>query len=45
MARPARRGKSALSDVLSTAANVVTLPFRVLGRLFGGRGRRTQRAH
>lgn len=44
MARPARRGRSALDAVLGTATNVVTLPFRVLGRLFGGRSRRTRPA-
>jgi hypothetical protein len=43
MARPARRGRSALGAVIDTAVNVVTLPFRVLGRLFGGR-RRTHTA-
>lgn len=40
MPRPARRGKSAVSAVLDTVINVITLPFRVLGRLFGGTGRR-----
>ncbi|WP_269844664.1 LPFR motif small protein [Actinophytocola xanthii] len=44
MARPARRGKSALGAIADTAANVVTLPFRVIGRLFGGSRRKT-RAH
>ncbi|WP_260191712.1 LPFR motif small protein [Actinophytocola gossypii] len=37
MTRPARRGKSALSAVIGTVVNVVTLPFRVIGRLFGRR--------
>lgn len=43
MTRPARRGRSAVGAVLDTAVNVITLPFRVLGRLFGGH-RRTGRA-
>jgi hypothetical protein len=42
MARPARRGRSALGAVLDTLVNVLTLPFRVLGRLF--RPRRTHPA-
>jgi len=45
MPRPARRGQSALSAVLGTIVNVLTLPFRVIGRLFGGHGRRPTRAH
>lgn len=43
MARPARRGKSAVGAILSTIVNVLTLPFRVLGKLFGRR-RGTRRA-
>jgi hypothetical protein len=43
MARPARRGRGALGAVLDTVMNVLTLPFRVLGKLFGGR-RRTHTA-
>jgi hypothetical protein len=43
MARPVRRGRSALGAALDTVVNVITLPFRVLGRLFGGRSR-TRRA-
>lgn len=39
MASPTRRGKSAVGAVLDTVVNVITLPFRVLGRLFGGRRR------
>lgn len=36
MPGPVRRGESALSAVLGTIVSVITLPFRVLGRLFGG---------
>ena len=39
MPRPVRRGRSAIGAVLDTVVNVITLPFRVLGRLFGGRTR------
>jgi hypothetical protein len=37
----ARRTNGALGDIISTIVNVVTLPFRVLGRLLsGGRKRK-----
>ncbi|MGQ0718830.1 MAG: LPFR motif small protein [Pseudonocardiales bacterium] len=39
MPGPARRGGGALSAIGSTIVNVITLPFRVLGRLFGGNRR------
>ncbi|MFC9975310.1 LPFR motif small protein [Spirillospora sp. NPDC127200] len=35
-----RRISSALNAIISTLVNVITLPFRVLGRLVGGGGRR-----
>lgn len=37
MSEPARRGKGALNAVIGTVVSVITLPFRVLGRLFGRR--------
>jgi hypothetical protein len=43
MVRPARRTSNAAGSVMSTVMSVVTLPFRVLGQLFGGRRRRTAR--
>ncbi len=43
MVRPARRTRGAAGSVMSTVKSVVTLPFRVLGQLFGGRRRHTAR--
>lgn len=40
MPGPARRGKSAVGAILDTIVNVITLPFRLLAKLFGGGGRR-----
>jgi hypothetical protein len=44
MPRPARRGRGALGAILGTVVDVLTLPFRVIGKLFGGRSRRTHPA-
>lgn len=43
MVRPARRGSKAAGSVMSTVMSVITLPFRVIGQLFGGRRRTTSR--
>lgn len=40
MARPVSRGKGALNTIIGTVVDVVTLPFRVIGRLFGRPGPR-----
>lgn len=40
MTGPARRGRGAAGSIVGTIMSVITLPFRVLGQLFGGRGRR-----
>lgn len=40
MTRPAQRGKGAGNSILGTIMSVLTLPFRVLGQLFGGGRRR-----
>jgi hypothetical protein len=45
MARPARRGRNAAGSIAGTVKSVLTLPFRVLGHLFGGRRRRTTRTY
>jgi hypothetical protein len=37
MARPVRRGRNATGSILSTVKSVLTLPFRVIGQLFGRR--------
>lgn len=39
MSQPAKRGKGAVQTVLDTIVNVITLPFRLLGQLFGRRRR------
>lgn len=40
MPGPVRRTSSGLSAILDTIIEVITLPFRLLKRLFGGAGRR-----
>lgn len=42
MSQPGRRGRGAVGAIISTVISVVTLPFRVLGQLFG-RSRRRRR--
>jgi len=39
MSEPGRRGKGAVRSILDTIVNVITLPFRLLGQLFGRRRR------
>jgi len=39
MSQPARRGRGAAGSIISTVMSVLTLPFRVVGQLFGGRRR------
>lgn len=43
MSRPVQRGRGAAGSIVGTVMSVLTLPFRVLGQLFGGRGRRPRR--
>jgi hypothetical protein len=43
MSGPVGRGRGALSAIMATVMSVITLPFRVLGRLFGGGRRRPMR--
>jgi hypothetical protein len=43
MSQPVRRGRGAIGAIISTVISVVTLPFRVLGHLFGRRSRRRRR--
>lgn len=38
MSGPVNRGKGALGAIVGTVVNVIMLPFRVLGRLFGRAG-------
>lgn len=40
MTEPARRGSGAVATIMGTITNVLTLPFRLIGQLFGRRGRR-----
>lgn len=37
MPAPVRRGQSALGAILGTIISVITLPFRLIGRLFGAK--------
>ena len=37
MTEPVRRGRGAAGSIIGTIKSVLTLPFRVLGQLFGGR--------
>ncbi|MGH8880952.1 MAG: LPFR motif small protein [Stackebrandtia sp.] len=40
MPGPVRRGQGALSAILGTIISVITLPFRLIGKLFGAGGGR-----
>lgn len=37
MSEPARRGSGAIATIMSTITNILTLPFRLIGQLFGRR--------
>jgi hypothetical protein len=37
MTEPVRRSRGAAGSIIGTIKSVLTLPFRVLGQLFGGR--------